>query len=383
MPRAIIIAADILEKRRREDGGADLLVQITLRNGDVGWLAVRQADATLTATHTVEGHDRRFMTVPARRTLKAGLADLLTEQSEILRESKAVAINDHWELYRDDFDRRERRSRLDREWRVHELALVDAEDRSRRQTVRLVRLSCTRTSADRLDATQFVLDLGPGFDGWLRCGAFGSGQPVDVAVDVDRLRSALLRPGAGLSKLLVDLTTGFISEHDAKLAFAARRRFLPEHCIEDRRTRNAVRSTGTGRREPDAERHVDEILSVAAEVTEAATSFRHVDEMLAVEAEAVEPAALLRHVDGNDADAGMPQDEAPVSLHHVGEKPARRGRPPKYHTDEDRAAAERQRKLAWAQARRQAGLLKETAENLRERQRRRRARLKASGEAGG
>jgi hypothetical protein len=50
MPRPVIRAADILEKRRREDGGADLLVQVTLRNGDVGWLAVRQADATLTAT---------------------------------------------------------------------------------------------------------------------------------------------------------------------------------------------------------------------------------------------------------------------------------------------------------------------------------------------
>lgn len=340
MPRLIITAADILERRRRENGGADLLVQVTPKNGDVRWLAVRQADTTLTATRTVEGNDRRFVTVPARRTLKAGLADLLTEHPEILRESKADAINDHWELYRDEFDRRERRSRLEREWRVHELALVDAEDRTRRQTVRLVRLSCTRTSADRLDATQFVLELGPGFDGRLRCGALGSGHPVDVAVNVERLISGLLRPGAGLAELLVDLTTGFISEHDAKLAFAARRRFLPEHCIEDRRTRNAVRSTSTVRREPNAERHVDE----------------------------------------NDTDAGMPQDEAPAPLHHVDEKPTRRGRPPKYRTDEERAAANRQRKAAWAQGRRQAGLLKETAENLRERQRRRRARLKAIGE---
>jgi hypothetical protein len=79
MPRPVITAADILEKRRREDGGADLLVQVTLQAGDVHWLAVRQADAMLTATHTVEGHGRRFfVTVPARRTLKASLADLLT-----------------------------------------------------------------------------------------------------------------------------------------------------------------------------------------------------------------------------------------------------------------------------------------------------------------
>jgi hypothetical protein len=83
--------------------------------------------------------------------------------------------------------------------------------------------------------------------------------------------------------------------------------------------------------------------------------------MSAVAAEAVRPAVPLRHVD---------------------KKPVRRGRPPKYHTDEDRVAAERQRKLSWARARRQAGLLKETAESLRERQRRRRARLKASGEVG-
>ena len=162
-----------------------------------------------------------------------------------------------------------------------------------------------------------------------------------MAVDVERLRGALLRPGAGLSELLVDVTNGFTSEHDAKLAFAARRRFLPDdHCVEDRRTPNAVRGIGTGRREPDAERQVD----------------------------------------GNDVDTGQPQGKAPVPLCHVDEKPVRRGRPPKYHTDEDRVAAERQRKLAWAQARRQAGLLKETAESLRERQRRRRARLKASGE---
>jgi hypothetical protein len=202
-----------------------------------------------------------------------------------------------------------------------------------------------------------------------------------VAVDVERLRSALLRPGARLSDLLVDVTTGFISEHDAKLAFAARRRFLPEHCIEDRRMRNAVRSTGTGG-EPDAERHVDEILSVAAEVTEAATSFRHVDEISAAVAEAVGPTPSPCHVNENDVDAGMPQDEAPVPPCHVDEKSARRGRPPKYHTTEERVAADRQRKLAWAQARRQAGLLRESAESLRERQRRRRARLKAGSEVG-
>jgi hypothetical protein len=178
MPRPVITAADILEKRCREDGGADLLVQVTLRNGDVRWLAVRQADATSTATRTVEDHSRRSVTVPARRTLKAGLADLLTEQSEILRESKAVAINDHWELYRDELDRRERRSRLEREWRVHELALIDAEDRTLRRTMRLVRLSCTRTSADRFDATQFVLELGRGIDGRLRYGAPGSAHPL-------------------------------------------------------------------------------------------------------------------------------------------------------------------------------------------------------------
>ena len=360
MPRPVIRAADILEKRRREDGGADLLVEITLQAGDVRWLAVRRADATLTATRTVEDHGRRFVTVPARRTLKAGLADLLTEQPEILRQNRVDAINDHWELYRDDFDRRERRSRLEREWRVHELALVDAEGRSRRQTVRLARLSCTGTSGDSLDATQFVLELGPGFDGRLRCHAFGPGQSAYVAVDVERLRGALLRPGAGLSELLVDVTTGFISEEDAKLAFTARRRFLPDdHCVEDRRTPNAVRATGMGRREPDAERHVDKISAVAAE--------------------AAEPAPSPRHVDENDADTGMPQSEAPAPLRHVDEKPVRRGRPPKYHTAEERVT-ERQHKAAWARARRQAGLLKETADSLRERQRRRRARLKASSE---
>jgi hypothetical protein len=308
----------------------------------VRWLAVRKADATLTATHTVEGHGRRLVTIPARRTLKAGLADLLAEWPEILRQNRVDAIGDHWELYRDDFDRRERRRRFDREWRVHELALVDAEDRDHRQTVRLARLSCTRASADSDEATQFVLELGPGFDGRLRCGALGPDQSVDVAVDVERLRGALLRPGAGLwlSELLIDVTTGFISEHDAKLAFAARRRFLPDdHCVEDWRMPNAVRATGTGRREPDAKRHVDEMSAVAAG--------------------AVEPAAPSCHVD---------------------EKLTRRGRPPKYHTAEERATAERQCKVAWARRQRQAGLLKETAESLRERQRRRRARLKANSE---
>ena len=94
--------------------------------------------------------------------------------------------------------------------------------------------------------------------------------------------------------------------------------------------------------------------------------------MSAVAAKAVEPTTL--------PDAGKPQSEAPVPLCHVDGKPIRRGRPPKYHTAEERIAAERQRKVAWAQARRQAGLLKETAESLRERQRRRRARLKANSE---
>ena len=73
MPRPAITAVNILERRRREDGGADLLVQVTLQAGDVRWLAVRNADAMLTATRTVEGHGRRLVTVPARRTLKAGL----------------------------------------------------------------------------------------------------------------------------------------------------------------------------------------------------------------------------------------------------------------------------------------------------------------------
>ena len=116
-----------------------------------------------------------------------------------------------------------------------------------------------------------------------------------------------------------------------------------------------------GRREPDAKRHVDEMSAVAPE--------------------AVEPAAPTCHVDRNDADAGKPQNEAPVPICHVDGKPTQRGRPPKYLTTEERATAERQRKAAWARMRRQAGLLKETAESLRERQRRRRARLKASSEA--
>jgi hypothetical protein len=286
MPRPVIRAADILEKRRREDGGADLLVQVTLRNGDVHWLAIRKVDATLTASRTVESHARRLVTVPSRRTLKAGLADLLADWPEILRQNRIDAINDHWELYRDEFDRRKRGSRLERKWRVHELALVDAEDRTRRQTVRLARLSCTGTSGDSDEATQFVLELGPGFDGRLRCATLGPAQSAYVAVDIAHLRSALLWPGAGLSELLVDVTNGFISEHDAKLAFAARRRFLPEHCIEDRRTPNTVRGIGAGRRKPDAERHVDEMSAVAAE--------------------AVGPATSPCHVDGNDADTGQP-----------------------------------------------------------------------------
>jgi hypothetical protein len=182
-----------------------------------------------------------------------------------------------------------------------------------------------------------------------------------VAVDVERLRGAVLRPGAGLSELLVDVTAGFISEHDVKLAFTARRRSLPDdHCVEDWRTPNAVRATGTGRRQPHAKRHVDEMLAVAAE--------------------AVEPAASACHVDENDTDAGKPRNEASMPLCHVDGKPTQRGRLPKYLTAEERATAERQRKVAWARRQRQAGHLKETAESLRERQRRRRTRLKANSE---
>jgi hypothetical protein len=46
-----------------------------------------------------------------------------------------------------------------------------------------------------------------------------------------------------------------------------------------------------------------------------------------------------------------------------------------------RTRTARQRKVAWARTQRQAGLLKETAESLRERQRRWRVRLKANSEA--
>ena len=67
MPRPVIRAADILEKRRREDGGADLLVQVTLRNGDVRWLAVRRADATLTATRAVEDLPVRYSDLLGRQ----------------------------------------------------------------------------------------------------------------------------------------------------------------------------------------------------------------------------------------------------------------------------------------------------------------------------
>jgi hypothetical protein len=53
MPLPAITAVNILERRRREDGGADLLVQVTLQAADICWLAVRKADATLTATQFV------------------------------------------------------------------------------------------------------------------------------------------------------------------------------------------------------------------------------------------------------------------------------------------------------------------------------------------
>ena len=69
----------------------------------------------------------------------------------------------------------------------------------------------------------------------------------------------------------------------------------------------------------------------------------------------------------------------PHASRHVDEKSIRRGRPPKDHTAEERLAAERQRKDGLGAG--ATALLKETVENLRERQRRRRAWLKANSEA--
>jgi hypothetical protein len=176
MPRPTITAVNILEKRR-EDGGADLLVQVTLGNGDVHWLAVRQGDATLTATRAVEGHGRRFVTVPARRTLKAGVANLLTDWPEILRQNRVDAKGDHWELYRDDFDRRERRRRLDREWRVHELNRVQFGNRS---SAPVIRGTVWQTQSLALGGQNHGFQTGRGL------AATGRRRPVDQPTPPER-----------------------------------------------------------------------------------------------------------------------------------------------------------------------------------------------------
>jgi hypothetical protein len=139
------------------------------------------------------------------------------------------------------------------------------------------------------------------------------------------------------------------------LHLSDRHRLLPgDHCVKDRRTPNAVRGTDADRREPRAQSHGDE-----------------------KPADRDEGASASGHVDDISADAA---DVAVAPPRHVDEKPMRQGRPPKYHTAGERVAAERQRKAAWARARRRAGLLKESAEVLRQRQRRHRARLRADSE---
>ena len=68
----------------------------------------------------------------------------------------------------------------------------------------------------------------------------------------------------------------------------------------------------------------------------------------------------------------------PHASRHVDEKSIRRGRPPKDHRAEERLAGSDSARMPGCG---RDGLLKETVENLRERQRRRRAWLKANSEA--
>src|SRR3954447_24826969 len=68
----------------------------------------------------------------------------------------------------------------------------------------------------------------------------------------------------------------------------------------------------------------------------------------------------------------------PHASRHVDEKSIRRGRPLKDHTAEERLAGSDSARMPGCG---RDGMLKETVENLRERQRRRRAWLKANSEA--
>lgn len=258
MARIKIATAIILERHRRLDGAEDMLVELALADGTACWVAIRETGDKLTGSWDVEARglkpvkgvsllhppqpqtERRLVSVPKRRTLKAGIADLVEQVPALLHASKSLGSSAYWTLGADDRRERERRFRSEREWRVHELTIWP-DGRF------LARLSCGRHPQLSTGKCQVVVESVWGDGRVSTQGDWGS-KRIDgiessemLAALADRLRRYKL------PELLVDVDNGFAEEREAKAAFERISRSRPDGRHQDFGVPNAVRGVGQDR----------------------------------------------------------------------------------------------------------------------------------------
>lgn len=258
MARIHIATATILERHRRLDGAEDMLVELALADGTARWVAIRETEDKLTGSWEVEARkpmpakglglihppqpqtERRFVSVPKRRTLKAGVADLVEQVPALLHATKNLGNSAYWALGADDRRERERQFRADREWRLHELTTWP-DGRF------LARLSCGRHPQLSTGKCQVVVESVWG-DGRVSAQGDWGSKRIDgiesremLAALADRLRRYKL------PELLTEVDNGFAEEREAKAAFErmAKSRLGGRH--QDFGVPNAVRGAGLDR----------------------------------------------------------------------------------------------------------------------------------------
>lgn len=255
MSRPKITTAQILERHHRLDGATDMMVELTLADGAQHWLGVRESDDKLTGSWEIEVKakptkgmvfrpeprlERKFVSVAKRRTLKAGIADLVEQQPALLQDSKGAGSTAYWGLSIDDRKQRERQFRLEREWRVHELTTWP-DGRF------LARLSCARHPHLSMAKCQLVLESLWGDGRVSAIGDFGS-KRIEEA-DVTELLGALTTSWRRykLGEFLAEVDNGFSEEREAKAAFERSARSRPGGTYQDFGVANAVRGSGMDR----------------------------------------------------------------------------------------------------------------------------------------
>jgi hypothetical protein len=235
MARISLARATIVDKGSRLDAGVDALVEITLKSGDTKWFAVRITADKLIGTYEEQPAPpptrksskaaafvrtderkpkpiRRFPSIDSRRTLKAGIADLLEVYPDLLRDARRDAAMDQWALNADDRRIRQRQWRLAREWRVHEHAVWP-------NGRWIARLSCTKGEHLPMARDQVILER-----------YWTDSDDVTVKGDwsSDRLQARQTEVYSAISEdwrwhklawLLVDVENGFSTERDAKAYF--------------------------------------------------------------------------------------------------------------------------------------------------------------------